>query len=816
MPKTAPKGEAVTVVMTVDSTSRVALFSGGDKIEEQAVGNNTPSIPLTVATLRFGATDPNGYTPGTFLLEQVSGWSAPLSDDTAVLVSSDLNYQPPIAEQPKPVISIPTAMSIREGLVLQIPVSKSGTGACSVQIRTIGKTATTPADYTGFLQTVSFGADDTVINIPLTTLADAVVDPGETLNIELSAPVDCLLGNALGVVTITELPRLSVPTTASVNEGNVLSVIITKAGTGACSVTWRTSAVTASVALSDYLGQNPTVLNFSENETQKTVTVTTLSDSAVEGSETFNIFLENPTDCTVTTGACLVTILDEDSPDTPVQTALTAASGFASASNFGIGYPVYKVTNLNDSGAGSLRDAVSASNRCIVFEVAGRIKLSSVLLVSTSNLTIAGETAPAPGITLTGNTLRITGSNVSVSHICVQKGYDANNLGDSDALKIPQGSPTVPAGGAKTVTNVLLSHCAFYWSMDEMIEHWPSKSHVISNISYHDCIFAEPLLKPSTYDSTLKNHTKVDDGTQARHNYGMLIGYGVKKIDVQYCLFADMDRRAPFIDHSTEVVLSNVIANNCTKGATIEQQSHMVFNAALNKNESKPHPAEHYYKITCKGYLCISGQNTGQAVYSGFRFNTYMNPQPGNKTTFSAVYVSNLYGMKGGTYKDPETTVSYGATDAGIDGVNGKPYWLDGTTKKAVEVTSPPIDTPTPTVALTAQEIYDRAVLNIGPRPKEIRALMAGTSGAIGNKDVRRTIQRLKDKAGKWPNHQDESDIGGFYNPAQVTRAFTATAKFPDNSLIGEPPTGATTPTTAGRTAMRAWLRKHLDQIQND
>jgi hypothetical protein len=100
--------------------------------------------------------------------------------------------------------------------------------------------------------------------------------------------------------------------------------------------------------------------------------------------------------------------------------------------------------------------------------------------------------------------------------------------------------------------------------------------------------------------------------------------------------------------------------------------------------------------------------------------------------------------------------VTYGNSSVGFNNVTGKSYWVNSSgTKVAVEVNSPPIDTPAPTVALSAQAMYDRALLNVGPRPKEIRALMAGTPGAIGNKDIRRTIQRLKDKIGRWTNHVD-------------------------------------------------------------
>jgi hypothetical protein len=807
--------------MTVDSTSRIALYSGGTKISEQAVGNNTPSIPLTVAALRFGATEPNGYTPGSFLIEQVSGWIAPLVENNALLVSSDLNYVPPVAEVPKPVVSIPSSLSVKEGDTLQIPITKNGVGACSVQLRTIGGTALTPADYTGFLQVFSFGANDTIINVPLVTILDAEPEGDHKLKIELSLPTNCTLGNSSGEITITEPPRISVPTTASVKEGGILSLIVSKVGAGACSVTWRTSADTAFVHLSDYLGQDVTTLSFGANETQKTITVTTLTDALVEGTEYFNILLENPTGCTITTATCKVALLDANSPETPVQTALTQAVGFASAADCGLGLPVYKVTNLNDSGAGSFRQGAAAGNCMIVFEVGGTIELLTRLNVG-ANCTIAGETAPAPGITLikgdtvtthTQDTIHIVKSNIRISHITFEKGYHANlSLGNSDVVMIApdQGTPPSPQ---PVVENIHFSHCAFYWSMDETISLYPGNYWICRNISFHDCIIAEPLWKPSTYDSTLSNHPKVDGPPyQSQHNYGLLVGHETRKVDLQYCLFADMDMREPFIDRSTEVVLANNIANNCTKGATIQQNpdqydssGKLIYNIDLLDSS--------VYKITCKGYLCISGPNTGTSIYGGFRFNSYRVKQP----KYSAVHVSGLYGMKGGpansTYQTPKEVVTYGSSSTGYDGVVGKPYWLDGTVKKAVEVSTPPIDTPTATVGLTGQEIYDRALLNVGPRPKEIRALMAGTM-TIGNKDVRRTVQRLKDKTGAWVNHQDE--YGGYYKATKVDRTLNATAKFPDGTLIGEIPAQPQPATATSKASMKAWLRKHLDQIQND
>jgi hypothetical protein len=85
--------------------------------------------------------------------------------------------------------------------------------------------------------------------------------------------------------------------------------------------------------------------------------------------------------------------------------------GFGRYTTGGAGKPVYRVTNRNNSGAGSLRDALSQGNRCVVFDVGGTITLSSNLLVRGANVTIDGLTAPSPGITLKGGTLVMQGSS---------------------------------------------------------------------------------------------------------------------------------------------------------------------------------------------------------------------------------------------------------------------------------------------------------------------------------------------------------------------------------------------------------------------
>jgi uncharacterized protein involved in high-affinity Fe2+ transport len=104
---------------------------------------------------------------------------------------------------------------------------------------------------------------------------------------------------------------------------------------------------------------------------------------------------------------------------TPAPAPITSAcanpsagyEGFGRNTSGGAGKPVYRVTNLNDSGAGSLRDALSQGNRCVVFDVGGTISLSSDLVVRGANVTIDGFTAPSPGITLRNRTLVMQGSS---------------------------------------------------------------------------------------------------------------------------------------------------------------------------------------------------------------------------------------------------------------------------------------------------------------------------------------------------------------------------------------------------------------------
>ncbi|ADQ05621.1 Pectinesterase [Caldicellulosiruptor owensensis OL] len=173
--------------------------------------------------------------------------------------------------------------------------------------------------------------------------------------------------------------------------------------------------------------------------------------------------------------------------------AFPGAEGAGMYTTGGRGGDVYEVTNLNDSGPGSLRDGVKLSNVTIVFRVSGTIHLKSELVISGSNITIAGQTAPGDGITIAGYGVRITGSNIIIRYLRFRPG-SANIGAEPDAL--------TSFGGSK---NIIIDHCSFSWSVDETLSIYR-----VENLTVQWCIAAESL--------TMSGHWK------GRHGYGGIWG----------------------------------------------------------------------------------------------------------------------------------------------------------------------------------------------------------------------------------------------------------------------------------------------------
>jgi hypothetical protein len=205
----------------------------------------------------------------------------------------------------------------------------------------------------------------------------------------------------------------------------------------------------------------------------------------------------------------------------------------------GRGGAVHRVTNLNNSGAGSLKACVDASGpRVCVFEVSGTIRLSDDLTLRNPNITIAGQTAPSPGIMLRGAGVLVRTSDVLIQHLHVRPGDDAGGEAprNRDGLKI-SGAP------GTTLRNIVIDHCSFTWSTDEVASAWQNWN----NISLINNIFAEPL------------HDSIHP--EGKHGFGVLLGPVNGNATLAGNLMASMQSRLPMTAASRAVIVNNVIYN---------------------------------------------------------------------------------------------------------------------------------------------------------------------------------------------------------------------------------------------------------------
>ena len=208
---------------------------------------------------------------------------------------------------------------------------------------------------------------------------------------------------------------------------------------------------------------------------------------------------------TVLTAVCALSVTAQE--EVP---AFPGAEGHGRYITGGRGGEVYHVTNLNDKGTGSLRDAVSKANRIVVFDVGGIIALASDLVIK-DNITIAGQTAPYPGITIRYRTVR-PGANNIIRFIRIRRGEEKD---------VNDGADATWQRGKK---GMLLDHCSFSWSIDEIASFYDNQ-----NFTMQWCTLGEALANPG--------HSK------GEHSYGGI--WGGKGASFHHNFLAHMQNRVP-------------------------------------------------------------------------------------------------------------------------------------------------------------------------------------------------------------------------------------------------------------------------------
>ena len=193
--------------------------------------------------------------------------------------------------------------------------------------------------------------------------------------------------------------------------------------------------------------------------------------------------------------------------------------GFGRNTTGGAGKPIYRVTTLNDSGSGSLRDAVSQGNRCVVFDVGGTISLASNLTVRGANVTIDGLTAPSPGITLRDKTLVIQGS-AGAGNV-VARGIRHRG--------VPPGEDAIRVYGAQNIVLDRLSVAGF----------------------------GDGGIDITEFSSDVTLQWSILGNGNPDHNFPSLIGYDASRITVHHNLYVNGANRNPYCGRNSAGSVQN-------------------------------------------------------------------------------------------------------------------------------------------------------------------------------------------------------------------------------------------------------------------
>ncbi|USN87532.1 MAG: hypothetical protein H6779_03920 [Candidatus Nomurabacteria bacterium] len=233
--------------------------------------------------------------------------------------------------------------------------------------------------------------------------------------------------------------------------------------------------------------------------------------------------------------------------------AFPGAVGYGAHAKGGRSGAVIYVTNLNDSGPGSLRAALTAFGpRTVIFRVGGTIGLESPIVIKNPFLTIAGQTAPGDGVLVkysgagggyTTPLITINTHDVVMRYLRLRRGpgFMTECCGDNLSLS--------------NASNVIVDHVSMSWSTDENTEAWPA-----NNVTVQWSIITEGLMH-ATHSPLPSSGGQIPD-----HSYGAIWGLTSKNITTYSNLFVNnLGRNALMAprDGGDFQFINNVIHNVC-------------------------------------------------------------------------------------------------------------------------------------------------------------------------------------------------------------------------------------------------------------
>lgn len=223
-----------------------------------------------------------------------------------------------------PRISLGQNITVREGnrgstnLNIPITLSQRSSVPVRVTVSTANGTATSSSDFVALNQTITFGANQTRATVRLAVKGDAVFEANENLFINLSNPVNGVIGTnriQVGITNDDTQPRIFIDD-ARVREGN--------SGTKNMVFQLRLSNATSQIVSADYITGNGTAVaptdydarsgrvSFAPGSTTTSISIPVRGDTVFEPNETFSVSLSNITNASVGTSRATGTILNDD------------------------------------------------------------------------------------------------------------------------------------------------------------------------------------------------------------------------------------------------------------------------------------------------------------------------------------------------------------------------------------------------------------------------------------------------------------------------------------------------------------------------
>ena len=336
--------------------------------------------------------------------------------------------------------------------------------------------------------------------------------------------------------------------------------------------------------------------------------------------------------------------------------AFPGAEGHGRYVTGGRGKTVVHVTNLNDSGTGSFRSAVGTANRIVVFDVAGVIALKSDISFK-DNITILGQTAPYPGITLRYYTVR-PGANNIIRFIRFRRGSEKDTNDGADA------------SWQRQKTGIVFDHCSFSWSIDEVASFYDN-----NNFTMQWCTLGESL-----------NNAGHGKGA---HGYGGI--WGGKLASFHHNMICHVNNRSPRFcgarydwgGYTSNQLYSEYKWQNAVQAENVDFRNCVVYNAngcyggpgggQINMvgNYYKSGPAATIDRITTASYG-DSGNSADNSKYWTMNSRYYLedNMIDGKAAGWEKMKYDNSTPHVGSTYYTYDENHYYGAES--YTQVNGK------------------------------------------------------------------------------------------------------------------------------------------------